>query len=136
MKHKTCPKCGSSDLGDRWCTGRKLQQFCKNDDEDCNWKGDLRIPERIKITDTKDLRVDNFCGWDYIIYDKYGHVSVYSRTYNSKDKALKELEYDITVKNENDPVSPYTGVLFKTPPTIKIRGEMFKMKDNKCIKIN
>jgi len=70
MKLKVCPKCGSKNLGDRWTNGRKLEQYCNGksewEDEVCLWVGEPRTPEKIRITNTKDLRIDNFYGWDYI----------------------------------------------------------------------
>jgi hypothetical protein len=128
MKLKKCPSCGSS-LGDRWCAGRKLQQYCLDSlDNDCTWKAQPRTPERRQITNTKDLRVDNFSGWDYIIYDKFGHESTMSRSYGTEGAARKEMEWAL-IRGESDVVAgPYTGVLFYTPPTVKLTGKVFKCK--------
>lgn len=51
-------------------------QYC--DSRDCNWYGEKRTPERQRITNTKELRIENCHGWNYIVYDKYGHTSTHS----------------------------------------------------------
>lgn len=134
QKIKECPRCGSTSLGDQWCSGRKLQQYCAEDD--CNWKGQPRIPERKRITDTKQLEVDDFYGWDYIIYDKYGHVSTISRTYGTEASATKELEKELEQGSHDVEAGPYTGVLFHTPSSITLKGKMFKIKKGVCTQIN
>ena len=129
MKLDKCPSCGSR-LGDRWCVGRKLQQYCLDSlDNDCTWKAQPRIPEQIPVTADKDLLVQNFSGWDYILYDKYGHVSTLSRSYGTEDEAATEME-NALIRGESDMhAGPYVGVLFYTPPTITIRGKMFVAKN-------
>jgi hypothetical protein len=134
MKIKTCPNCGSTDLGDRWANGRKLMQYCH--EEECNWIGEPRTPEKRRITDTKHLRIDDFYGWDFIIYDKYGHESVTSQTFNTEKEAMKELERDLAHGEKNEDGGPYTGVLFKTPLSVVLKGKMFKIKNGKCTKTN
>jgi hypothetical protein len=137
MKFGNCPECGCKDLGDRWVSGRKLQQYCHDGhDDNCHWVGTPRIPETIPITPYKDLRVDNFKGWDYIIYDKYGHVSTYSRSYVTEEEATKILEAELNREYPNDPAAPYTGVLFFTPHTVKLEGKIFKVKGDKVIRSN
>ena len=126
MKVKECPNCGSTNLGDYWCIGRKLQQFCR--EEDCTWKGKPRIPEKIPITNTKELRIGNFPGWDYEIYDKYGHTETISCSYDTRADALKELKRDLMNGEQDKDAGPYTGVLFHTPVRVTIKGKMFKSK--------
>ena len=140
MKVKKCPKCGSTQIGDRWVSGRKLQQYCSISHEDwdeiCGWKGEPRTPERRRITDTKNLRLDNFSGWDYIVYDKFGHEMTLSRTYRSESAAKTELERELKQGEKDANAGPYTGVLFNTPTTIKLKGKMFRSKNGVCKRLN
>ena len=112
MKLKACPKCGLENLGDKWCYDRKLKQYCK--DEDCFWEGEPRIPEKCRIVNTKKLIVDDFSGWNYTVYDEYGHVRIISKSYDRKEKAINEIKKDL-IQNKGD-----TAVLFKTPSAIRI----------------
>lgn len=133
MKEPTsCPECCSEDIGDRWCNGRMLQYYCR----ECGWHAEPRTPEKIPITNTCELRVDDFSGWHYIIYDKYGHVQTDSATYDTREEALKELEDDLTPKpGYVDPSAPLTAVLFNVPDHVTIKGTMFKLQDGKVKKI-
>jgi hypothetical protein len=126
MKVKVCPECGSDNIGDMWCNGRKLQYYCG--EEDCNWKAEPRIPSKRKITDTRECRIDDFGGWSYITYDKYGHVSCWSQTFNAEAAAMRALEKDLKCK-PTDEGGPYTGVIFNVPHHVTIKGKMFKMKN-------
>ena len=130
MKLKICPKCGCEDLGDRWCKDRKLQQYCH--DEDCNWVGTPRTPERRRITNMKALRVDDFSGWDYIIYDRFGHESTISQMFDTEREAKKEMEDDLQHGERDVNGGPYTAVLFKTPARVVIHGKIFKIKNGVC----
>ena len=58
MKLKQCPECGSTDLGDRWCNGRKLSQTCN--ELSCGWIGKPRTPEKRRVLDTKTCCLDDF----------------------------------------------------------------------------
>lgn len=133
MKYDKCPKCGSTYLGDRWVVGRKLQQYCyiSDSDERCNWKSDPRTPKRRPISNSKKLLVDESPGWDYIVYDKFGHVMTLSHTYSREDAALSELKRELKRGETDANAGPYTGVLFKTPSSVVIRGKMFKPKKKK-----
>ena len=123
MKLDKCPSCGST-LGDRWCVGHKLQQYCLDSlDNDCTWKAQPRIPERKRITNVIDLRVDGFYGWAYHTYDEYGHLSCSSKTFGNKEAAMKDLGQHLSLSPTD------TGVLFFTPASVKIKGEMFKVKN-------
>jgi hypothetical protein len=133
-KVECCPECGSTNIGDRWASGRKLQYYCG--EEDCYWTAEPRTPSKRRITDTKDLRVDDFSGWDYIVYDKYGHVATYSRTYNGEASAMKELERELVRGEKDANAGPYTGVLFQTPSRVTIKGKMFKSKGGVCSQVN
>lgn len=130
-KYNKCPKCDSYQLGERWCKGRKLQQYCYNDnvnDEnvECGWEGEPRIPELKRIVTTKQLTVHNFSGWDYVIYDKYGYVMTVSRSFESEEDATDDLNRELKKGLTDKIAGPYTGVLFHTPPSIKIEGQVFK----------
>lgn len=127
MKLKKCPKCKSSRLGDRWCAGRKLQQYCLEDE--CDWSAKLRIPEQLPVTNSKQVHVGDFHGWGYTLYDKYGHVSTLSRTYDTEDEATQEMNHDLIRGEQDVNAGPYTGVLFYTPPTVTIHGKRFKCKN-------
>ncbi len=133
MKVKVCPKCGSKGLGDRWCNHQKLQQYCH--EEDCNWTGTPRTPDRRRITNMKALRVDDFFGWDYIIYDRFGHESTISQSFNTEQEAMKDMEEELKHGENNPDAGPYTGVLFKTPARVVLYGKMFRMKDGVCKKV-
>lgn len=131
MKPKSCPSCDSEDIGDRWCAHRMLQYFCR----DCEWAAPIRTPSKRKITNIKSLLVDDFFGFDYVIYDKYGHTSTVSRTYSTENAAQKEMEEDLIRGEKNDDAGPYTGVLFKTPAQVNIVGKMFKIKSGTCKRV-
>jgi hypothetical protein len=88
------------------------------------------------LTADKVLRVDNFHGWDYILYDKYGHVSTLSRSYGTEDEATTEMETAL-IRGESDMhAGPYVGVLFYTPPTITITGKMVTSRRGKIVPLN
>ena len=123
MKPNICPKCGNHSVSDRWCAGRKLQYYCY--DEDCNWKADPRTPSRRHISNTKEIGINGFSGWDFIVYDKYGHEIIISRSYDSKATAVKDMNEDLEQGQRDKDGGPYTAVLFNTPSTITLKGEMF-----------
>ena len=133
MKVTVCPKCGSKNLGERWAKGRMLEQYCNGPDgEDCYWKGEPYTPPKRRITNTMDARIDDFYGWHYIVYDKYGHVQTDSATYDTREEAMEELTEDLTPKEGYvDPAAPLTAVLFKVPGRVTIKGTMFKLKQGK-----
>lgn len=138
MKVKTCPKCGFSSLGERWSRGRMLEQYCHDPEEmGCHWVGEPYTPPKRRITNKDTLRIDEFHGWHYIIYDKYGHVQTDSATYGSKSEALKEMEDDLKPKRDYvDPAAPLTAVLFFVPSSVTIEGTMFKYKDGQMVEAN
>lgn len=109
-----------------------LEYYCR----ECGWHAEPRTPEKIPITNTCELRVDDFSGWHYIIYDKYGHVQTDSATYDTREEALKELEDDLTPRvGYEDPSAPLTAVLFNVPDHVTIKGTMFKLQDGKVKKV-
>ena len=124
--YKVCPKCYGEELGDKWTTGRRLQQYCR----ECRWEAEPRIPKKRPIKNTKTCVVDDFPGWDYIIYDCYGHEITLSQSFDSKDEAVKAMKSNMKAQiKANSPGGPFTGVLFFTPSSIKIEGERFEEKD-------
>ncbi|MFA5299609.1 MAG: hypothetical protein WC389_15580, partial [Lutibacter sp.] len=101
MKIKTCPECGSTLGSDCWTTGRKLMQRC-----DCGWKGEPRIPETLPIQDTKNVRVGQFWGYHYEIFDKYNHLLTSSRYYGTEKETLEEMQSDLTHSNKSPDMAP------------------------------
>lgn len=120
MKRKTCPKCETINLGDRWVAGRKLQQYCR----ECLWKGEPRIPELIKKIDTKEIMVNYFDGFNYEIFDKYGHNLLSSKYYSTKTEAIASLKKQLKLCNSDPLVSPCTGIFW--PNVITVKGEIYK----------
>jgi hypothetical protein len=119
-KLKECPICGGS-LVECWTEGRTLRQECV----DCIWKGTPRIPEKQKIRTTKDIFVDQFNGFNYEIFDKYGCIMAHSKTYYNKKEAIKALKKDIEHDNKYPEYgAPVTGILW--PDVITVTGEVFK----------
>ena len=121
-----------------------LEQYCHGQtsfgdydgDENCGWKGEPYTPPRKRITNTTELRIDDFYGWHYIVYDKYGHVQTDSATYDTREEAMEELTDDLTPKEGYiDPAAPLTAVLFKVPGRVTVKGKMFKFKNGKVTKV-
>ena len=117
-KLRKCPECGES-LSDCWTVGRKLQQRC-----DCGWKGEPRIPEIQVIEDTKTISVNQFSGYNYEIFDKYGHITTYSRSYYNKIEAEKEMKDDLVKHNKSTDMSPCTAILW--PDKVIVKGKILK----------
>jgi pectin methylesterase-like acyl-CoA thioesterase len=134
-KYNKCPKCDSYQLGERWCKGRKLQQYCYNDnvnDEnvECGWEGEPRTPEQKAIGVTHRVFINSFSGWNYIIYDKFGHPMISSRYFESEKNAIDKLNDDLKKGLKDKSAGPYTGVLFYTPSSILIEGRVFNNIDS------
>lgn len=128
MKPKCCPKCGSTDIGDRWAPGRKLIAHCN----ECSWKNTPRTPEKKKISRYKKCRLNGFGGHDYIIYDGYGYEVIFSQSFGSATEARKSMERDLLSLAEKLPChGKCTGVLFYTPPTVSIEGEKYQVVNGK-----
>jgi len=141
MKLKSCPECGNDDLGERWTKNRMLEQYCHGrtsfgdyGDEYCNWVGKPYTPPKRRITNTIKVGIDEFRGWQYIIYDKYGCVETHSATHNTQDQALKKIEEDLRpIAGFNNPADPRTAVLFNVPSSVNIKGKMYKFKNGKVV---
>lgn len=138
MKVKACPKCGNTSLGERWCKGRMLQHYCSGEDGETScWVSQPYTPPKRRITNTTEFRLDEFVGWHYLVYDKYGHVATDSATYDTRAEAMVELTEDITPKEGyDDPAAPFTAVLFNVPPRVTIKGTMFKFKKGKVTEVS
>jgi hypothetical protein len=115
-----CPKCGSKDLYDRWTSGRKLERGC----HDCSWKEPPRTPELQVIKNTKIVSANQFWGFCFEIYDRYGHITIASRSYATKEEAREELVKELSSENENPDYGPCTGILW--PDRVEVVGEVVK----------
>lgn len=118
-----CPKCGSDDLYDRWTNNRMLQRGCR----ECTWKEKPRIPELRVIKNTKLILANQFSGFCYEVYDKYGHALCYSRSYRTKEEAKEELLKELARDNKSPHQGPCTGILW--PDKVEVIGEVVKEGD-------
>lgn len=115
-----CPICKSDDISNIWVKNRMLQCRCR----DCGWRGNPRVPEIIPIEFTREICVNQFYGWEYELFDKYGHVLIYSKTYDKKENLLKELNAEMDRYNSNVDVAPVTAIIW--PPSVTVLGEVYK----------
>jgi len=115
-----CPNFCDSSLGDRWVTGRMLQQYC----HECGWKGEPRIPEKLPIVVVKQLQVGQFWGFQYQVFDRYGHIMISSRYYDKKKDAKDALEKDLERGKKDMDAGPYTAVFW--PARVLVEGKVFK----------
>ena len=121
MKLAKCPKCGSTDIGDRWQgIGRMLQYYCR----DCDWKDERRVPEIKTIPTTRLVSVSQFGGFTYTLCDKYGCVLTLSRTYNTEKEAETAMMDDLNRSNKSECLFPCTGILW--PTKVMVEGKVFK----------
>jgi hypothetical protein len=117
-----CPRCGGTDLHDEWVSGRKLQLRCG--DSDCRWKEKPRVPETLPILSTKTVRANQFSGFCFESYDKYGHILCHSRSYDTREEAVEELIKHLSKWNKNPDYAPCTGILW--PDRVEVVGEVIK----------
>ena len=120
MKKAKCPYCGDEYLSDFWKPERKLQQQCK----ECGWKGEIRTPEKKEIVPSKNVQVNNFYGFCFHIFDKYGYIMTSSRSYDTKEEAKEELLKGLAKGKKDIPGGPYTGILW--PDIVKVKGTVYK----------
>ena len=123
MTLQECPECGSDDIHDHWVKGRKLQRGC----DDCSWKEPPRTPEIQVIKTTKSISVNQFPGFCYEAYDRYGHIMCHSRSYDTKEEARKALIKDLTNANKNPGYAPCSGVLW--PDEVEVVGEFVQLNE-------
>lgn len=117
-----CPKCGSDDLYNRWVAGRKLQRGC----HDCSWKEKPRTPDIRVIRNTKTIMVNQFPGFCFETYDRYGHILGHSKSYSTEAKAKEELIKELTTCNKNPDYAPCAGVLW--PDKVEVVGEFIRLE--------
>ena len=123
MKHDNCPNCRSTHLGDSWYGPRLLRQHCNN----CGWQGEKRVPEQKPIETKKVVTVGQFGGFEYTVFDKYGHNLIFSRTYSTEAEAEENLKADLERGKKDEHAGPYTAVLW--PRNVEIHGKLFKGDD-------
>jgi len=119
MKLTACPKCESASLGDQWVRGRRLQQYCHS----CDWRGEDRVPEQLEIKTKKVVAVGRFYGFEYEVFDRFGHLSISSRTYATETEAVQQLKRDLERGKKDEQAGPYTAVLW--PAQVEVEGEVF-----------
>lgn len=118
-----CPSCGFDNLGDQWCTERKLQQYCLADD--CDWEGEPRTPEQKEIKTTATYtRAGCPVPYSYTLYDRFGHVLIYSAGFSSEEECEDELFSELMRYRSDKVTGPCTGVIF--PPRVKVEGKVYK----------
>jgi hypothetical protein len=130
MKVDKCPQCESSGIGDQWASGhrRMLQQFCY----ECDWDGPARVPEQLLVSVHKQVSANHFPGFRYEIFDKYGHILISSRSYNTEEEALAEMSKELTRGEQNTDYGPYTGVLW--PAWVIVWGKKFTSKNGRTVR--
>ena len=127
MKTKVlCPDCGSDNIDDQWCKGRKLQHYC----HDCDWKGRIRTPETKEIKTSKRVMVGQFHGWRYEVFDKYGHILISSRSYVHRADALTPMKRELNI--ESPDTQPRVAMLW--PSFVEVMSEVFRSNDVKEVK--
>ena len=117
---KECFNCGSTNLGDRWTAGRLLEQHCY----ECGWTAQPRIPEKLPIVVVKQVKVNQFWGFHYEVFDRYGHMMVSSRYYDKEDEAETALNKELERGKKDFNAGPYTAVLW--PARTLVEGRVFK----------
>ena len=119
MKLTKCPTCGNKSLSDQWQRNRKLQQACS----ECGWLGKIRTPEILEVRTSKDVCVNQFNGFCYQVFDKYGHIMTFSRTYYAEEEAEKELLKELKQGKSDKDAGPYTGILW--PDVVCVEGKVY-----------
>ena len=118
-KEIKCPVCDYK-TKNRWVKHRMLQRYCNC----CGWKDKPRIPEKIEIKTGRWVFVDEFCQYNYRLYDKYGHTLSFSRSYPTEEEAIQELMKEINRGKKDADAGPYTGVLW--PDRVFVEGKVFQ----------
>ncbi len=117
-----CPACHCDDIRTVWAPKRKLQKECRADD--CNWKGAPYAPPRKPVVPSRVVSTGRG-GWEYTLYDQYGHVAAFSRSYGSQTAchaaALRDIE-----QHSDGPVGHLYGECKAVvwPPTVRVQGTL------------
>ncbi len=107
-------------MGDQWVgPGRKLWQYCYN----CGWHGEPRVPEIKEIKTSRKVFCGPFAGFQYEVFDCYGHLLIVSQTYATEQEAKDSLNRDLKSGMTREE-GPYTVVLW--PSTTIVHGEVYK----------
>ena len=100
-----------------WVANRMLRDRC----EDCFWKSEPRIPETIDVKTGKWVSCSQFSGYTFVMYDRYGHVLEFSRSYDTEDEATVAITEEMLRSNKI--AGPCTAVLW--PDKIWVEGKVF-----------
>lgn len=104
-------------------SGRRLQRHC----EDCSWKEAPRTPEIQPIENKRFIAANQFSGFHYEIYDRYGHAVIFSRSHETAEKARAELLKDLGKLNRHPNYAPCTGILW--PAVVEVVGEVVRANE-------
>ncbi len=118
-KPEYCPRCEEDNLHKVSARDRLEEWECY----ECGWRSEPFIPEILEIKDTKEVVVNQFGGYEYWLYDGYGHVCVYSRTYYTEEEAIKEATKEVK-QNNKFKGGPYTAIVW--PKTVTAKGKIIK----------
>jgi len=121
-----CLKCGSS-VRTLWTPGRKLERVCNA--YACEWRSEPYTPPKQPIRTVKSVDAG---GWEYEMFDQYGHTAVMSQSYGSRAAcvaaALKDIKQTSAPRKDGTP-SPYgecSAVVW--PPTVQVKGTLVKLQ--------
>ena len=117
MNINVCPSCGDDEFYEKWEANRLLSKNCYS----CTWKSKPYPPKLRKIRTAKTIDANQFPGFHYQIFDKFGHIMTSSRSYNSKSEAKAEIEKELVYGRTDKDAGPYTAVLW--PASVTVRGE-------------
>jgi hypothetical protein len=71
---------------------------------------------------------NSFGGWEYELFDGFGHAAVMSRTYGTKEECEAELMKDLAQHMKNPEYGECYGVIF--PRKVKVKGKLYTLKSN------
>lgn len=112
-----CPKC-TYELRIVWTKNRQLRSECMK----CGWVGEPNDPTPVSIETTRTINVSRFGGYEYTIYDQYGYIICFSRTYYTPEEAESAAKDDLKIRNECPNYGPCTAVLW--PKEIVVEGKV------------
>jgi hypothetical protein len=115
-----CRKCKGTEFGSQWVGGgRVLRYYCCN----CGWQSAPGTPPQKEIETVKKVAVE-FGRFNYTVYDRYGWVIMYARSYDTESEAMEAMEFDLSLGRNDVEAGPYTAVMW--PPFAEIQGKVFK----------